>query len=203
MKNDIKLLPSTVSKYNFFNWNQNCLKLLNSQTILIGISNSFPGYLVKETLKGFIFYDNIMHFGKENLEIQKFLIIEDLNCVVYGDISGRILQYDLNRGNSNLKLIKIYGKKGNNLIQAMGIFKTIVAFAGIDNSLKIIDINKRRFVPIVLETSVEIIHSIHFCTITKEKVFLCVVGESTCYKDSRTDVFDVTKLVGKLKIKIS
>ena len=121
------------------------------------------------------------------------------NALLVGDRFGRVAQYDLRRGRSMFKTVKDYGDLEIGLVSSGACFNHLAVLGGDNYRIRIIDVRNRRIIGAPIVTAIKYICSLKFGVIDDLRVVLCVTGIYPDYSDSKSDLFDLTKLFGSLK----
>ena len=134
-------------------------------------------------------------FGNNQKTIFITIFNEKLNFLVTVEERGSIIQYDLNPGRSNLRILKEY-KDFEKFHFNVGLdFGFLLALGGEDSKVRFVDLRKRCALKEVIKTSVKFIYTMEFCRMDINKVYLCVSGQYYDYSKEKTDIFDVSELI--------
>ena len=111
-----------------------------------------------------------------------------------GESNGCLSQYGRNPS-GDFKKHKDYGNVGVGEVSAIDWSWNFAVVGGRNGKISLIDIKNRQVIQKGIQTAIANIYSLKFCRISQSEMHLAAGGLGMNYSFSKTDLFDVSKLL--------
>ena len=156
---------------------------------LLGGSGLFVGVLQTEDIT----QEKSLMIIDQGSYIFTMIFNQSLNSLLIGNINRSVLQYE--RDSSGiLRKKKDYGDIGVGCVLASDSSGDFAVVGGDNGIIKLIDMRTRKVFEKGIETAIGRIESLQFCRVSTTEMHLVVGGRGRNYSDSKTDLFDLSKL---------
>ena len=192
-KPEAKILPSHVSRIEYFALHGSNFHVLSDQSTILGVD-----FATKKN----IFHENIVKssqptkiYSKAEATVYTIAVHESNNTILAGEAIARIVQYDLD----TTQIMRVYQRKIliEYIKSSVGLGNIWFFGSGIDARFVTLDIRARRLAYNPVKSGIGKIHSMAICKLAHlsgHKVILVLAGQNPLYTFSSKDVYDVTGL---------
>ena len=139
-------------------------------------------------------------FGENQRNIFTLFFDQDSRTLLAGDWKGHLVEYDLDLQKGQGRTTKKHGDLGIGWIYSSFGSMGLVFFGGSENNVRVYDLARKKMLPGSIETAIRYILSLQVCVVDKSRVYLAVVGSNTNYSSTKSDLYDVTGLLGKVSL---
>ena len=139
-------------------------------------------------------------FGENQNTIYTLFFDQDSRTLLAGDDDGHLVEYDLDLQKGQGRTTKKHGDLGIGFIYSSFGSVGLVFFGGSENNVRVYDLARKKMLPGSIETAIKYIYSLQVCVVDKSRVYLAVVGSNTNYSSTKSDLYDVTGLFGKVPL---
>ena len=193
------LVPGNLSRLEFYCITDSHYFVLSDEATFMGIYFKNKQVIIKENILKKA-HPVVQYTGGES-KVGTFSVNESNNTVLAGEYFnglGRVIQYDLETG----KIIRNYGSIGVDLVNSSTNFRSFWFFGGIGcYHITVIDIITREIALKIPGTAIRNALSLAIADTNDQrlcrKVLLVVTGSFADYTKSKTDVFDITRLIDR------
>ena len=124
----------------------------------------------------------------------------DSRTLLAGDYEGHLVEYQLDLQKGNGWAVKKHGNLGIGRIYSSSGVRGFVFFGGTDYKVRVFDLSTKEVLPGRIKTATKNIRSLKVCQVNESQVSLAVVGDNPKYSPTRSDLYDLGGLLGKVSI---
>jgi hypothetical protein len=129
-------------------------------------------------------------------EVISLLANDALNTLWAGDYHSNVFQLVLRSSNA-WKIQAKYSGLGIGSVQCLSLLGNLLFAGGNYSKVCVINTVDKKVLPMVFETAINRIFSLHICVVSAWTTYLSVTGEDPSYSENKTDLFDVSKFLKK------
>lgn len=138
------------------------------------------------------------HVGEKEHPIYALSFDKDSRTLLAGDGKGQLVEYDLDLQKGRGQAIKNHGNLGIGHIYSSSSDVTGLVFFGGDKSkVRVYDLSSRQMLPGDIDTAINHILSLQVCLVDKSRVYLAAVRQKANYSSTKSDLYDLSELLGK------
>ena len=188
--------PVNVSFNKFWIQLENQFIVLDDAEHVIGVDARDRSKLILENLKN---GSTVRFAGRNSILFPIFTMVfdEESRSLYCGYQFGRLHQYEVDTLNQTCKKVRDFGNLGIGCIRSCQRFMQFVFFAGSQSKIRILDLSTGELLPGYFKTSIKWIYSLQVSVKSANEIFLAVSGGDADYSEDKTDLFDLSGLLGK------
>ena len=192
----------TKSKHSYKIYFHSNIEILEDEQTIVGISEKrWSKIIYKENI---ITRKGIVEFDDHKTDINTVLVDESRNLLLSSEENegnGKVMQYNLDSGH----LMKEYDALEIGTVICSIQISNLCFFGGNDHKIRVIDLEAEDYLGDAIETSIASIYHMELCLVDSQnpQMVLSVDGrdqENSDEKELKTDCFNITKLVKKMRV---
>ena len=189
------VMLTNVSSSGFVVHFKNNFVVLDDAEHVIGVDKEDPSKLILENVEN----GSILDLGGlKSFDFSILILVydEESGSMYSGDLNGHIIKHKVDTFNQIRKKVKYYGHLGIGSIYSSARFMQFVFFGGNKGKIGVLDLSTGKLIPMDIETSIKDIYSLQVCVKSCNEIYLAVSGEYPDYSQDKTDLFDLSGLLG-------
>lgn len=184
--------PKRQSKSQFGVQFQNSFALSDDGDYVIGLDASdLRQILVEDLTTGSCFC-----FGENQNVITTLFFDNDSKTLLVGDHKGHFIEYNLDLQKGEGRTIKKHGDSGTGVIWSCSGVMGFVFIGGNNYKVRVYDLLSKQMLSGHIETAIEWIRSLQVCVVENTRIYLAEMGGYTNYSSIRSDLYDLSGLLG-------
>ena len=139
-------------------------------------------------------------FGANEKTILTLFFDEDSRTLLAGDYDGHLVEYELDLKKRKGRVTKKHGDLEIGGILSYSVSMGFVLFGGGSKKVRVYYLPSQKMLQGDMETSIRYVLSLQVCVVDESRVYLAVLGAMTNYSSTRSDLYDLGDLLGKVSV---
>ena len=188
--------PDRKSKSQFAALHENCFLLSDDGRHLIAPDASQTSRILVEDLRTGSWF----RLGENPGAIYTLFFDWDSRTLLARDRNGHLVEYELDLKKRKGRATKKHGDLEIGGILSYSVSMGFVLFGGGSKKVRVYYLPSQKMLQGDMETSIRYVLSLQVCVVDESRVYLAVLGAMTDYSLTRSDLYDLGDLLGKVSV---